>query len=346
MYIVLQDYDRLIQLDNLSQVIASDSAKRRKAEVAAQEQVLESLVQKYDIRSELTDTNPFDIGLYYTGGSRIILDFAAYNPLVQYLAVNKACVIFDGLAYIVKNDSANPAGTFVSSDWTLLGTQYDIFYVPYPYPLFNFNTGVYKVGDRTFWRGKIYQSLQSTGISNQQTRLQNINQNDVPPGNVFPDDPYAGPAFWGVGVDYSFKGYVPGDSNSFTAWSAITTYAAGDRSSYAAALGSINVESLTSSNLNKIPLSDITNWQQISWVLGDNRSHSLVMYVVDITLYHLHARISPRNIPELRASRYDAAKKWLEDAAHGIITPSLPQNQPQTGSRIQWGGKTPLESTY
>lgn len=346
MYIVLQDYKRLIQSDNLNQVLGSDNSIRLRSEDAAYEQVVEALTQKYDIRAELTDTLPFDFGDSYSGGSRITLDFSEYDPLATYTAASNVCVINNGFAYIVKNDSASPAGTFVTTDWTLLGVQYDIFHVPYPYPLFDFNTGVYKVGDRVFWKGKIYQAQQATSINTQQSRLQNITSMNVPYPNVFPDDPTSGVAFWGVGVAYSFKGYVPGKTNAFAAWSNATTYTAGQRAKYTIALGDVNVESLIGSNLNNVPLADITSWQQLSWTLGDNRSQRLVMVMVDITLYHIHSRIAPRNIPELRINRYKAACNWLSDAAHGLITPNLPQNQPQVGSRIQWGSKTQIESTY
>ena len=56
--------------------------------------------------------------------------------------------------------------------------------------------------------------------------------------------------------------------------------------------------------------------------------HSLVkMYLVDIAIYHLHARISPDNIPELRKERYQYAKEWLMQVADGAINPLLPTGE-------------------
>lgn len=83
-----------------------------------------------------------------------------------------------------------------------------------------------------------------------------------------------------------------------------------------------------------------TYWQQ-----GDNRNQQIVMYLLDITLYHLHSRINPRNIPDLRKERYDGnnatqnggAIAWLKRVASGDITADLPQILPQQGMSIRYG---------
>lgn len=65
---------------------------------------------------------------------------------------------------------------------------------------------------------------------------------------------------------------------------------------------------------------------------GDNREPKLKTVVIDIALYNMHARITPRNIPEIRQIRYDGAGNkdksehaigWLEKVQKGIITPDL-----------------------
>jgi hypothetical protein len=89
------------------------------------------------------------------------------------------------------------------------------------------------------------------------------------------------------------------------------------------------------------------------------------MICIDIALYHLHARISPVNVPELRIHRYmglaeDRAMKagrviyptysalgWLQAAADGTdITPELPKLQPAKGARIRYGGNPKLINSY
>lgn len=82
------------------------------------------------------------------------------------------------------------------------------------------------------------------------------------------------------------------------------------------------------------------------WSMGDNRSQQLVTTVLDICLYHVHSRISPRNIPDLRVKRYDDAVKWLKKAATGEITAALPVLQPKQGGRIRYGGNIKNMNSY
>lgn len=57
---------------------------------------------------------------------------------------------------------------------------------------------------------------------------------------------------------------------------------------------------------------------------GTDRNAVIVMLYVDMVLYHLHARISPEQVPTLRAERYRAAKDWLKAVAKQEINPALP----------------------
>ncbi|WP_394749492.1 DUF1320 domain-containing protein [Spongiimicrobium salis] len=59
-------------------------------------------------------------------------------------------------------------------------------------------------------------------------------------------------------------------------------------------------------------------------VEGD-RNALVVMYMVDIAVYHMHSNITPSDIPEIRKDRYDNAMAWLKKVADGKITPNLPQ---------------------
>lgn len=61
------------------------------------------------------------------------------------------------------------------------------------------------------------------------------------------------------------------------------------------------------------------------WASTDtNRNALLVMYAVDMLLYHLHSRINPNQIPEIRAKRYDDAIEWLKAVTKGTLSPALP----------------------
>ena len=91
-------------------------------------------------------------------------------------------------------------------------------------------------------------------------------------------------------------------------------------------------------------VTDATKWAQ-----ADNRSAQMVMIAVDITLYHIHARINPRNIPELRIQRYDDAKVQLSSFASGKLTAMVPQKlilAELPGNPIQWGSNTKNRNIY
>lgn len=93
----------------------------------------------------------------------------------------------------------------------------------------------------------------------------------------------------------------------------------------------------------------------------DGRNPKMVQIVLDILLYHLHSGISPRNIPELRAVRYDgngnkkdgeSAISYLEKIQKGTITPNLPVTvdddgvAPQEGNRPTWGYGNTVKYRY
>lgn len=79
---------------------------------------------------------------------------------------------------------------------------------------------------------------------------------------------------------------------------------------------------------------------------GDSRNQQMVMYMLDIVIYHLYARILPKGLPEVRKDRYDAAVMWLQMAAKGKITASLTRIQPKTGGRIRYGSNVKNVNNY
>ncbi len=63
------------------------------------------------------------------------------------------------------------------------------------------------------------------------------------------------------------------------------------------------------------------NTNAIFSAVGNSRHKSIIRIAVDIMLYHLHARIDPNQIPEIRQIRYDAAIKWLREVRDGKMSP-------------------------
>lgn len=82
------------------------------------------------------------------------------------------------------------------------------------------------------------------------------------------------------------------------------------------------------------------------WTKGDNRTQSVLMIVIDIALFHLHSRIAPRNVPELREKRYLNAIDMLKAFAGGAMTAKLPVLQPKSGARIRFGGNIKNINSY
>ena len=99
---------------------------------------------------------------------------------------------------------------------------------------------------------------------------------------------------------------------------------------------------------------DVNN--AVYWSDTDNRDQQMVQKFVEITLFHLHKRIAPRNIPALRIEAYMGAETdravvngeirypvysalgWLQACGRGEVTPRLPLIQPKQGNRIRFGG--------
>lgn len=81
------------------------------------------------------------------------------------------------------------------------------------------------------------------------------------------------------------------------------------------------------------------------WTKGDNRNQQIVYYLIDIALYHMHPRVSHRNISDNRKERYNGnsandsggAIGWLMRCASGDITADLPSISPEQGMSIRYG---------
>lgn len=56
----------------------------------------------------------------------------------------------------------------------------------------------------------------------------------------------------------------------------------------------------------------------------DTRPKAVVMFCMDITLFHLCAMLPGRYMPEIRVTRYDNAIIWLNKVQAGRIDPGLP----------------------
>lgn len=57
---------------------------------------------------------------------------------------------------------------------------------------------------------------------------------------------------------------------------------------------------------------------------GAARNPIIIMYLIDMVLYHLHSNIVTRAMPKTRDDRYTAAISWLDKVSRGQLDPDLP----------------------
>lgn len=82
------------------------------------------------------------------------------------------------------------------------------------------------------------------------------------------------------------------------------------------------------------------------WTKSDNRNQQMVTYLIDMTLYYIHARLAPNNLPQIRIDRYTNTIQWLMAVGQGNVTSSLPLLQPTSGNRIRYGGNIKNQNSY
>lgn len=213
MYLIASDYNRVIQLSELNAITNSTPSYRQLAEQSVQTQIFSYLMQRFDVSSEFTDTVAWAFGKIYKGNNRVYLDATAYNAANTY-ALN-ALTLYNGAVYFCSTAIVAPEA-FNIVHWTLLGNQYDMFFITLPQPAFNVDTVYYKL-DKVFWKDSVYTAAQDSIGEDQQDALQAPSIESIQFGNTLPDDRFNGKRFWGTGVPYSVAaGTLPTNTTYWT----------------------------------------------------------------------------------------------------------------------------------
>lgn len=263
------DFKRLIQDDNLLQVIESNQSIKLDVEQSAQAEMISYLAQRYITASVFSDTRTYSNSVTYKGKNLVEYTETAHNVATVYAVGNRVSYKDNIYQCAVISTGFLPTNT---TYWTLICADKALFYVSLPYSEYS-NTTTYAVGTQVWYNDYVYTNLVSTA--------------GVLPTNT---------GFWSVGA-----------------------------SPYTVAAGTLPTDTT-------------------KWTAGDNRNQQIVMYLIDITLYHLHSRINPRNVPDLRKERYDGnnpqqnggAVAWLKRCASGDVTADLPNIIPQQGMSIRY----------
>lgn len=338
-YLRKRDYHLQIQDANLAQVLRNDDSIRISAERAGQAELISYLIQKYDVTYELRDTLNFSMSATYKARQLVQLEAHAYDNTHAYV-VNDVIVNL-GVAYVCIQNGTGHIPASSPTFWAVLGNEYDLFYIPIPCQQFSLMT-VYNIGDVVFWRDKIYTCKIQTQLPDHDAILQSVQYSNIPNANVFPDDPSAGFLNWGSGIPYSFSGLTVLNTLQ-TGWSSVTSYTVGNLVS----LLGFNYVAIANS-LNVPPGSDATKWALVSWASGDNRDQQIMLYMIDIILYHIHSAVSPKNIPQIRNNRYEDAIAWLKMAGKGLVTPAISPlpSFPQSGAATRSGGNIKNQNSW
>jgi hypothetical protein len=271
------DYLRVIQSDNLAQIIESNQQTKLDVEQSAQSEMIGYLTQRYITSQIFTDTKLFDITATYNGKQLVEWTAPAFSDTTVY--TTGQYVLQNG--YIYKSIAGSTAHAFLATEWTQICLDKTLFYAIYPNAEYS-NTTTYNVGNIVY-----YNNIQYTCL---------VSSLGILPTNT---------QFWVSGAAYTVTGVYPDNASI--------------------------------------------------WAQGDNRNQQIVMYLLDITLYHLHSRINPRNVPDLRKERYDGnsptqsggAIAFLKRVASGDVTADLPQILPQQGMSIRYGSSVAKQNnTY
>lgn len=79
---------------------------------------------------------------------------------------------------------------------------------------------------------------------------------------------------------------------------------------------------------------------------GTTKSPLIKSFLRDIIVYHMHAKVSPDNIPTLRVDRYNTVKNELEKMADGFTNPILPHKDEADKTPIRYGSSSEKTNHY
>lgn len=311
-YLIESDYLPQIQVGNKAAMIQNNPLTQAKAEASALAEAISFLSQKYDCSTEFSDTAIWKRSNAYNAFDRVYLNAAVWVASANYAQYD--LILFTD-NYVYQCLTANSDGTFTPGNWVKLGPQYTIYYAKYPKPLFDLAKGCYKIGDQVYWKGKVYTNLVPTVIYDHDTALQFRLQQNLPYGNVFPDDPVSGLINWGVGTAYS----VPANTEI-----ANTTYwVLGDNrdQNMVRKLAIMTIYHLSPNiSIQNLPKNYVEQYKGTVEEIQPG---------VQGTVYPVYSALG-----------------WLQACARGEITPGLPLLQPPKGKRIRSGGPIKNINSY
>jgi len=311
-FIFYGDYAKQIQEDNLLQVVGNKTSILNSIQLAAVEECVSYLKQKYDITQAFQPITQHDITKPYKSGQTVYLNAPAYDATKTYALgsfVAQSDKIYKCTTAIAAHEAFNVA------HWSLVGDQYAIYYAKYTQDSFYYKA-IYTVGNKVFWCDKIYTCRIATQILDHEALLQIGVSGTSKIVNIFPDDPVKGVQYWGAGTPFSIPASTEISNTDY--W-------------------------IFGDNRDQKLL-------QICIDIALYHAHCRIS-PRNIPDLRIRRYIGDANDREIRGQRIlyptYSALGWLQSAAIGNdITPSLPLLQPAQGGRIRFGGNQKNVNNY
>jgi hypothetical protein len=339
-FLTFTDYYSQIQLEDLQQIVLTPGVTPAGSnftleaeqvlinmEMTAQEEISSYIRNRYIVDQIFAKTQQFSTSTTYFAKNLVVYSEPAYDPAIAYMVGQRFSYLDNIYSVLVPGPYLSPLISDPSQDanFAFVVQNAQFFYANLPIPEYNKTTN-YNQGDLVWFADNAYVAKQNVS-------------------GVTPGDTQNLEARYGIPSVYSnFMGNTTMNNslNQDPSPSVNTNY-------WALYSGVVTPQFTgpTYSFSNKLP--DNT----LYWTPGDNRNPLVKMYMIDILLYHVHSRINPRNIPELRAIRYDGnnsfqtggAIGWLKNIEKGKVNLNAPEIVLTQGGDIRFGSY-PKKNNY
>ena len=335
-FLTFDDYNTLIKQDDLSQILGSkegqpftgdSKATLLEVEQVSQEEISSYIRGRYIVDQIFAPTQDFSTGSTYFGKNLVVYKEPIFNTGTTYNA-GQRCSYLDNIYECISGSTAGDFPNTAATEFNFIVENEQFFYANLPCQEYNINTN-YIQNTLVWFEDNIYKAKQNI-IGTNPAQSQNLELRYGIPSVQGYLGIYNDTGISGVGIPNP----VPNVNTNFwqlyngqvSSWFSGTTY-------YFS---------------GQVP-TNTTYWTQ-----GDNRNPQVKMYLIDIILYHLHSRINPRNIPELRAIRYDGdtpqqntgAIGWLKNIEKGKVNLNCPEIEPAQGGNIRFGSYPKASNWY
>jgi len=314
-FLIKEDFLSLIEETDLDELTNSNDDVLEDVIDESVEEVAGYIRHRYNEAIELAPVQSFSLTKEIE-----LTDQTAYDAASTYVAGD---VMYFTDYKVYKANQAVSAGETPVTDpakWDLVAYKlYDRVY--WEETAYDTTDTTYKLDDRVSYSGKIYESL--------------INYSNY--------DAIAG--------TYNLNDKVRYNGNNYNCIQAIAVPKAWDSDDWELyAEGTFDSSDWTELGNNK------SHWHILDYMIKgedlnypdakeeDNRNKKLRAVTLDVALYNLFARITPRDIPEVRQIRYDGqgrkndsenAISWLEKVQKGTVTPDMTALKDSDGDEIQ-----------